>query len=252
MSENLTPERYRCGGSFSGCPSVHRLDDGRLLIVGERGSQKAYDLGVYIAPGQTAIVIDPGLLEEFLMCQAGDTAAVEDGVAASAALQPGSSDGASTSPLTPGGHRAERYYGGWRCEFCGLDEDLWPYSYCQKTPKDLKAASFQSQIEEPALAGDEVSAASNSVSLTPPNQDFEAKAREIILTLPDGALRRFTELGDGADLYRAIASALLTASKDATERAARIADGIASIHSDPVRIDTASAIASAIRTQESA
>ncbi len=33
--KNLTPEHMRCF-SVSQCPSIHQLEDGRLLIVGER------------------------------------------------------------------------------------------------------------------------------------------------------------------------------------------------------------------------
>lgn len=253
MSENLTPERYRCIDDGK-CPSVHRLDDGRLLIVGESPTatggiayaavSELYNNGS-IGGNETAIVIDPGLLEEFLRCQASDTAAVEDGVAASAALHPGSGDGAKEGSVCP-----------WCAEGFpvisvnyGPGHEICETIYFCNQPK--------SQIEEPALAGDEVSAASNSASLTPPNQDFEAKARKIVRTCLNSsqAFRDAWNEGD-VDLLDIISTALLTASKDATERAARIAEEMGGpfIESDAVGDgyrEARTAIASAIRTQES-
>lgn len=200
--------------------------------------------------------------ENDLGCQAGSSAAREDGVAASAALHPGDGDGAKSwrerakalsdaawmavreiaqgsfvDTSTPAGKLSEM-----------VMEMAVHLGQAGKVIHDLEAASSKSQIEEPALAGDEVSAASQSASLTPPNQDFEAKARAIVERASNQPV----------ELITAISSTLLTASKDATERAARIADSYAdrilaegeSIIGDTIS-KTASAIASAIRTQES-
>lgn len=269
-SENLTPERYRC--PFADCPSVHRLDDGRLLIVGEGelpAWQACNDLKIRLGETERAIVIDPGLLEEFLRCQAGDTAAGEDGVAASAALHRRDGDGALDRglPRQLTIHLCARdgllhafsddvpdfYISGTDAD--AVLSDIAPVltkiladnygktvpEYCQRIIGD----NLRSQIEEPALAGDEVSAASQSASLTPPNQDFEAKAREIVERASNQPV----------ELITAISSALLTASKDATERAARIAEEMGGpfIESDAVGDgyrEARTAIASAIRTQE--
>ena len=245
MSENLTPERYRCSIGPS-CPSVHRLDDGRLLIVGDcaesilrQGTDEiavaAYEkvYGSVEVDKEWAIVIDPGLLEEFLRCQAGDSAKGEPSSSPSAPLQ--SSDGGDAYFGAHGKvlrHRALEH------PESPLARDLviaagWVDSL------NYRLLQFEGQIEEPALAGDEVSAASQSASLTHP--DFDKKAQEIINWNVAPGIEDFTAL------HSAISSALLTASKDATERAARIAEQ----HSGLWDPETVEAIASAIRTQES-
>lgn len=180
--------------------------------------------------------------EELLMCQAGDAAACEDGVAASAALHRSSVAEALKEWAFVEQHTKCQCYGTGQhrsCLRCRAGDII---------DKLAKAANSQSQIEEPALAGDEVSAASQSASLTPPNQDFEAKAREIVRTCLNSsqAFRDAWNEGD-VDLLEIISQALLTASKDATERAARIAEQ----HSGLWDPETVEAIASAIRTQES-
>jgi uncharacterized protein (DUF433 family) len=328
-SENLTPERYRC--PMGDCPSVHRLNDGRLLIVGQYNPARARMVGASMGEDETAIVIDPGLLEEFLRRQAGYTAIVEDGVAASAALHPGDGDETLDRglPRQLTIHLCARdgllhafsddvpdfYISGTDVD--AVLSDIAPVltkiladnygktvqEYCQRMKgllgsltEEQRAAAFaydgpeflggdhQSQIEEPALAGDEVEItadpsvcggrpvfagtrfpvfqivelmasgcdpiaiefdypeisdahiraamryvleimddrergqspkggdfAEGSVHADPvpegnsPNQDFEAKAREL-----------FDQ--DGCVSVYDVASALLTASKDATER----------------------------------
>lgn len=69
MARNLTPEHMRCG-PFSSCPSIHELEDGRLLIVGEAAAlstvgreavRELRDAGK-IADTEFAIAIDRELL----------------------------------------------------------------------------------------------------------------------------------------------------------------------------------------------
>lgn len=59
MTEDLTPKHLKCG--FGSCPSVHRLNDGRLRIVGEfdREHGVTTERG---KPSEAAIVISPDLL----------------------------------------------------------------------------------------------------------------------------------------------------------------------------------------------
>lgn len=90
-----------------------------------------------------------------MMCQADDGNLGEDGVAPEGALQSG--DGGEAKSY--GEHIPVRCYGGWQCERCGIDEDLFPYGRCY--PKRVKSSD-----EEPALAGDTVPAASTEASLT--------------------------------------------------------------------------------------
>jgi hypothetical protein len=59
-TENLTPTHLRCG--FGSCPSVHRLEDGRLLIVGEMGWSHFWPSGLRPADNEEVILIDPAIL----------------------------------------------------------------------------------------------------------------------------------------------------------------------------------------------
>ncbi len=67
---DITPEHLRC--SIGGCASVHVMDDGRVLIVGDRGDQVAYDHGIGVAPHEQAVIVSMDIL-----CQANVTAAGE-------------------------------------------------------------------------------------------------------------------------------------------------------------------------------
>jgi hypothetical protein len=60
----------RCG--LASCPSVTAVA-GDLLIVGKRGDQLATDLDIGVGPDEYAIVIERGLLDEVLKCQANDS-----------------------------------------------------------------------------------------------------------------------------------------------------------------------------------
>jgi hypothetical protein len=53
--KDLTPAHLRCMGGA--CPSVQRLDDGRLLIVGAAGVGDALDLNLLMSEDETAIII---------------------------------------------------------------------------------------------------------------------------------------------------------------------------------------------------
>ncbi len=75
---DLTPKHLRC--SLGGCPSVHRLDDGRLMIVGVNAeadptitSQTFLDLGLRgkIGPDEEAIVISADLLSDLVQTPVG-------------------------------------------------------------------------------------------------------------------------------------------------------------------------------------
>lgn len=58
--KNLTPARFRCTYTIS-CPSVHRLEDGRLLIVGADGPSFVNG-ELIVDEGESAIIIHPDLL----------------------------------------------------------------------------------------------------------------------------------------------------------------------------------------------
>jgi len=58
--KNLTPQHLRCAPLH--CPSVHELEDGRLLIVGKRTSVSAEVLATMNLATEEAIVIDRELL----------------------------------------------------------------------------------------------------------------------------------------------------------------------------------------------
>lgn len=58
--KDLTPANLRCGPS--NCPSVHELEDGRLLIVGKRTSVSAEILATMDLATEEVIIIDRALL----------------------------------------------------------------------------------------------------------------------------------------------------------------------------------------------
>lgn len=62
MAEDLTPAHLRCAIHVS-CPSIHRLEDGRLRVQGEFDR----DMGVVMESGkgsEAAVIISPDLLSE--------------------------------------------------------------------------------------------------------------------------------------------------------------------------------------------
>ena len=65
MSQDLTPEHMRCDVVAS-CPSITRLDDGRLLIVGTDAHDLAIKYGIAPSPFEEAIVISPSLLDTLM------------------------------------------------------------------------------------------------------------------------------------------------------------------------------------------
>ena len=65
MSQDLTPEHMRCDVGAS-CPSITRLDDGRLLIVGTDAHDLAIKYGIAPSPFEEAIVISPSLLDTLM------------------------------------------------------------------------------------------------------------------------------------------------------------------------------------------
>ncbi len=60
MVEDLTPPQYRCAMAMA-CPSITRLEDGRLEIRGDL--KLVHEDDNSIGRPEATIVIDPGLLE---------------------------------------------------------------------------------------------------------------------------------------------------------------------------------------------
>lgn len=65
MPENLTPEHMRCAAGT--CPSVHQLEDGRLLIVGAEAptdldGETVFETGARIGQNEAGVIISPDLL----------------------------------------------------------------------------------------------------------------------------------------------------------------------------------------------
>ncbi len=65
MIKNLTPEHMRCEIATS-CPSLHRLEDGRLLVVGIYAIREARDAGVHHELWENAVLIEPALLDVYV------------------------------------------------------------------------------------------------------------------------------------------------------------------------------------------
>jgi len=70
--ENLTPKHMRCAPLH--CPSVGRIDDGSLLIVGKRASMAAAIERVSVGEDEHAVIISPDLLSDYV---AGEVAALK-------------------------------------------------------------------------------------------------------------------------------------------------------------------------------
>jgi hypothetical protein len=93
MAKDLTPKEFKCSYGAS-CPGVFELEPedltpeaGDLLIVGKRADQLAADLGKGVGDDEYPIVIERGLLDEVLKCQADDSAKGERSSAPSSPLQ---------------------------------------------------------------------------------------------------------------------------------------------------------------------
>lgn len=72
MAIDLTPQRMKCAIQMA-CPSVHRLEDGRYLIVGHMEYDwRTRELGGKPGPEEMGVTIPANLLENVLKCQAGD------------------------------------------------------------------------------------------------------------------------------------------------------------------------------------
>jgi hypothetical protein len=65
MHKNLTPSNLRCG-VMSSCPSINQLEDGRLLIVGTYSPARARLNNVPMGEDETAIVISPEYLSDYI------------------------------------------------------------------------------------------------------------------------------------------------------------------------------------------
>lgn len=78
--KNLTPAHLRC--EWGACPSVHRLEDGRLLIVGDDGFPKSREVGIPCDSDEAVIIIHPDLLST-VMQEEIEKALLKDDFAAS-------------------------------------------------------------------------------------------------------------------------------------------------------------------------
>ncbi len=67
--ENLTPPHLRCQHPLRFCPSLHKLPDGRLLVVG-KGDMEAWSACnarvIKLAVYDRVVIIDPSLLDTFV------------------------------------------------------------------------------------------------------------------------------------------------------------------------------------------
>ena len=63
--KNLTPEHLRCTMAMS-YPSIHELEDGKLLIVGKAAMAPELRQVPDLADDQDAIIIDRALLQDWL------------------------------------------------------------------------------------------------------------------------------------------------------------------------------------------
>lgn len=63
--KNLTPQNMRCQGRPF-CPSVHELDNGKLLIVGQDGNGEAAFRRIPVGDNEYAIIVDRALLAELI------------------------------------------------------------------------------------------------------------------------------------------------------------------------------------------
>ena len=61
--KNITPQHLRC--TFGACPSVFRMEDGNLLIIGKKPSAELADeIRSRIGPGEQAVIIAPAYLAQ--------------------------------------------------------------------------------------------------------------------------------------------------------------------------------------------
>jgi hypothetical protein len=76
MIKNLTPEHMRCYAAE--CPSLHQLEDGRLLVVGTQveppvatindfaNPEPFLEIAGKVGPGEAAVIISPALLDVYV------------------------------------------------------------------------------------------------------------------------------------------------------------------------------------------
>lgn len=76
MIKNLTPEHMRCDATS--CPSLHQLEDGRLLVVGTQveppvatindfaNPEPFLEIAGKVGPGEAAVIISPALLDVYV------------------------------------------------------------------------------------------------------------------------------------------------------------------------------------------
>lgn len=160
MAKNLTPAHLRC--PFADCPSVHELQDGRLLIVGKRVDFPAMSImAIAKSPDEEAIVIDRELLANLSPWQLISTAP-KDGTPVDLWIVPSGISGTGPGRCPDCWHsngkwwRYDEAFGDGECKSEVANATHW---------QPLPLPPALSQIEEAGTA-DEVSAANTAASLT--------------------------------------------------------------------------------------
>jgi hypothetical protein len=65
MLEDITPMHLRC--EWGACPTVYRMEDGNLLIIGKDPSpQVTEEIAEKIGPDEKAVVISPDFLSNLI------------------------------------------------------------------------------------------------------------------------------------------------------------------------------------------
>jgi len=241
MSKNLTPEHMRCTIGAS-CHSIHKLEDGRLFIIGEYANSKEWAQAgdPKKSDSEAAIVISPDLLSEYVNEKVkeelknlkvpnsvhigmlrGDIAKIsmmqcahthgQDAVAGLVQTPSPQADPSSGHPVASDGGEAVF---GWLPHYADpLDVLTWKLSEAFGATISerqwLAARELLTQFE-PSPQAESLSG----------HQDFEAKARELWKRVVGSDVR-----GDMA--MPLIASALSSAVAEEREACAKVADDLA-------------------------
>lgn len=62
---DLTPKHLKCSATMS-CPSIHRLEDGRIMIVGDDGVPEAFARDIPVGAAESAVTITEDLLSLYV------------------------------------------------------------------------------------------------------------------------------------------------------------------------------------------
>jgi hypothetical protein len=63
--KDLTPKHLKCSATMS-CPSIHRLEDGRIMIVGDDGVPEAFARDIQVGAAESAVTITADLLSLYV------------------------------------------------------------------------------------------------------------------------------------------------------------------------------------------